>query len=183
MRKSTDEKIMEAIRKREPLEEPYLNVSKILEAGGSGMYLSLCSDRIAESELIDGEDVCINFVDFPDLLVTAEGVRVCREILECYVSKGIVLDAYKALCNEAELRESINAYAKMLRDIKLVGLFRMYIKSAKGDRRYVAAELCQRFILAGCIRRVRGLYYDIFVRIKYRGLLSICSKAAAGVKE
>lgn len=45
----------------------------------------MCSDRIAENEMVDGMDTVIDFCDFPDILFTSEGLFDCRHILESYL--------------------------------------------------------------------------------------------------
>lgn len=174
-----DEKVIISIRSRAPLCEPFLKVSKILDMGDTGNYLSLCNDRIAEAELIDGEDVRIDFVNFPDMELTAAGVRICQNILDSYVSEDIIADAQEALYGEKAVRTHINIISQTLRETNLYGLVRVYIKSDARIRRFVAEEICQRFIPVRCFRAIRNMYYGIFVRIKYRGLISVCGRIAA----
>lgn len=173
-----DEKILIAIKRREPIEEPFLKLSKILDIGKTGNYLSLCSDRIADAELIDGESVRIDFLNFHDLLLTAEGVRVCREILEGYVSDDILKDAYEALCEEAAVRESVNYIARLLREMKWSELFHTYKNSEERIRNLVVAEIRERLILFGCREKIHSLFYNVFVRVKYHRLISVCGKIA-----
>lgn len=172
----TNERIMAAIKRREPTEPPFLRISTILEVGDVGMYLSLCADRIAEAELIDGEDVRIEFLNFPDLLLTADGVRICRNILECYVSSDIVADAFEALCREEVARATIDNVAQVIREMKMPELFRTYIKSDTQTQQLVIVEFCQRSSLCKCMRKMRSLFSDAIVRIKYHDLISICKK-------
>ena len=175
----TDEKVIASIRSRETLCEPFLKVSKILDMGGTGNYISLCNDRNAEAELVDGEDVRMDFVNFPDMELTAAGVRICRNILDSYVSEDIIADAHEALCEEKVVRTHINIISQTLCEINIYGLVRAYIKSDARIRRFVAEEICQRFIPVRCFRAIRNMYYGIFVRIKYRGLISVCGRIAA----
>jgi len=179
----TDEKIMASIRRRGPLEEPFLKASRILDAGGMGNYLSLCNDRIADAELIDGEDVRIDFLGFPDMDLTAAGVRICRKVLECYVPGDIIEDAHEALCGEKSAREHVNIISQMLRTAAPRELFRTFIRSDARIRRFVAAEICQRLVPVRCYRRMRGACCNIFVRIKYHGLLSAVGTAARNAKD
>lgn len=60
------EKVMIAIKTRKMLELPFLSLGVILKTGGieGAGYLGMCSDQIAEAELIDGEDVRIDFINF-----------------------------------------------------------------------------------------------------------------------
>ena len=173
----TDDKIMEAIKRRRPFEDPVLKLSTILETGDIGMYLSLCADRINEAELIDGEDVRIDFMNFPDLLLTADGVWICRDILECYVSGDIVADAFEALCREEVERASVNDIALILREMKLNGLFRTCMKSDVRIRRLVIAEIFQRSIPCKCMRMMWSLLRQATVRVKHYDLIAVCKMA------
>ncbi|MDE7246706.1 MAG: hypothetical protein K2N43_02335 [Lachnospiraceae bacterium] len=179
-----DGKVIASIRSREPIGEPFLRLSLILKTGGieTDGYLGMCGDRIADAELIDGEDVKIDFINFPDMELTAAGVRRCREILQNYVSEDIIADAHEALCKEKGIRASVNLISQTLRKMRLWGLVRAFIKSDAPIRRFVVTEICQRFILAKCFRKIRSTYYNILVRIKYHDLLSIYSRAAASMQ-
>lgn len=176
-----DEKVIASIRRREPLCEPFIKLSLILKTGGieAEGYLGMCGDRLSDALLIDGEDVRIDFVNFPDMELTAAGVLICRDILGCYVSEEIIADALEALTEEKAERTHINIISQTLREMKLYGLAMAFIKSDARIRRFVVAEVCQRSILIGCFRKIQGAYYSVLVRIKYRGLLSICGKVAA----
>lgn len=176
-----DEKVMISIRRREPLCEPFIKLSLILKTGGieAEGYLGMCGNRISDALLIDGEDVRIDFMNFPDMELTAAGVRMCRKILGCYVSGDIIADALEALTEEKAERTHINIISQTLREMKLYGLARAFIESDAKIRRFVVAEVCQRSILIRCFRKMQGAYYSVLVRIKYRGLLSICGKVAA----
>ncbi|MCI8564957.1 MAG: hypothetical protein HFI39_01340 [Lachnospiraceae bacterium] len=177
---NVEEKVMTSIRSREPLCEPFLRLSKILEVGKlPAGYLRLCSDRIADAELIDGEDVRIDFVNFPDMELTAAGVRTCRKILECYVSDDMIADAHEALTEEKAERAHINIISRTLREMNLYGLARALIKSDTRIRQFVIAEIFQRSVLIWCFRKIRNACYDILVRIKYHGLLSAVGRIAA----
>lgn len=179
----TGKKIMESIRRRDPLGEPLIKLSSILKAGGVGAegYLGMCGDRIADAELIDGEDVRIDFMNFPNMDLTAAGVRICREILKCYVSEDIVADAHEALRLEKSERSHINLISQTLRQMNLWGLARAFVELDARIRRFVAAEICQRFILVTCFRKMRSVYYNILVQVKYHGMLSNIGRIAADV--
>lgn len=137
------------------------------------------ANRLAQSELIDGEDVRIDFVNFPDMELTAAGVRKCRKILQCYVAGDIIADAHEALVEEKDMRVYINTISQTLRKMTLCELIRTLANVDVRIRRFVAAEIYQRFILVGCFRKMRSAYYKILVRVKYHGLLSVAGKVSA----
>lgn len=174
------EKVFHAIKTREPLEAPLLSLGVILKTGGieAAGYLGMCSDRIAEADLIDGEDVRIDFMNFPDLLLSADGVRECRNILENYVSKDIIGDAFEALCHEESIRAEISILAARLRELGTVNLIKLYVKCGdKQIRQYVAAETYHRSFLSGIVRKLRSLFYSGFVWVKYHRLLFMVDTA------
>lgn len=172
----TNEKIMTAIKRRESLYDPFLTVGKILEAGGMGNWTALCCERVANAELIDGTDVRINFLNMPDLEVTAEGLRKCREILECYASQDVLKDAHKLLCLEESARYHINEVARILREMGWRDLFNVLAKGDAREKVYAREELRQRLCLGAYREKVRRLFCDVIARVKYRHLLDVCKE-------
>ena len=79
--KSKD-RMIRAIRNRKNLESPVISLKKLLASGGMEHYLDLCSDRLADELMIDGEDTKMNFADFPGILFTESGLFDCWNILE-----------------------------------------------------------------------------------------------------
>ncbi len=178
------ERVMTAIKTRKPLEMPLLSLGLILKTGGieANGYLGMCADRIAEADLIDEEDILIDFTNFPDLLLSADGVRECRNILENYVSKDIIVDAFEALCHEESIRAEISILAARLRELGAVNLIKLYAKC--GDRQirqFVVAEAYHRSFLSGIVRKLRSLFYSGFVRVKYHRLLSVVDTAVKNI--
>lgn len=180
------EKVFHAIKTREPLEAPFLSLGLILKTGGieAAGYLGMCSDRIAAADLIDGEDVRIDFMNFPDLLLSADGVRECRDILENYVSKDIIADAFEALYHEESIRAEISILAGSLRELGVVNLIKLYTKCRDRQiRQFVVAEAYHRFFLLGIVRKFQSLFYSLLVRIKYHQLLSVVDAAVDNIKK
>lgn len=172
----SNEKIMTAIKQRGDLGDPLVRVGKILEAGGMENWTGLCCDRIAEAELIDGEDVRINFLNMPDLEVTAEGLRKCRKILECYASQDILKDAHKLLCLEESARYHINEVARILRGMGWRDLLNVLAKGEPDEKVYAREEIRQRLCLGAYREKVSRLFYNIVARAKYRHLIAVCKE-------
>lgn len=172
----SNEKIMTAIKQRGDLCIPFLTVGKILETAGMGAWTGLCCDRIADVGLIDGESVCIDFLNMPDLEVTAEGLRKCREILESYVSQSILADAHELLCLEESARYHINEVARILREMGWRDLFNVLAKGDAREKVYAREELRQRLCLGVYREKVRRLFYNVIARVKYRHLLDVCKE-------
>ena len=179
------ERVMTAIKTRKPLDMPLLSLGLILKTGGieARGYLGMCADRIAEADLIDEEDILIDFVNFPDLLLSADGVRECRDILENYVTEDIVADAFEALCHEEAIRAEISILAARLREMGAVNLIKLYVKCGdKQIRQFVAAAAYHRFFLSGILRKLRSLFYSGFVRVKYHRLFSVVDTAINDIR-
>ena len=131
-----------------------------------GMIGPLCGRKQSGSGAVsythlDEEDILIDFVNFPDLLLSADGVRECRDILENYVTEDIVADAFEALCHEEAIRAEISILAARLREMGAVNLIKLYVKCGdKQIRQFVAAEAYHRFFLSGILRKLRSLFYS-----------------------
>lgn len=189
--KSKD-KMIRAIKSRRDLEPTLISLKKLLASGGMENYLSLCSDRIAESEKIDGQDTQINFADFPDILFTSEGLFDCRHILESYLSVDFLIDTWKALREVERDKEEINSVAADFRKMKLLDLMKCYIKwqshETKDDSEWEAKrivcqwivwELWSRSFFSSIWRKSKEALLHLYVSWKYRGLFNIIRNTAA----
>lgn len=175
------EKILMAIKSRKSLKGPYLSLGVILKEGGieTDGYLGMCAERIAEAELIDWEDVQIDFTNFPDLLLSADGVMECRDILKNYVSEKGLENVFVRMCLEESIRAEINMLAARLREARVPELIRTYIKcSDPWVRKVVITEAYHRTLLAEAARTLQSLFYNAGMKIKYHGLLSMIDRAA-----
>ena len=163
--KSKD-RIITAIRSRKDLEPTLISLRKLLAKNGMEHYLEWCSKRIAESEMIDGEDTRINFADFPDILFTSDGFFDCRHILENYLPFDTLADAWQLLIEAERENREINSMAAGFRKMKLCDLLKYYIKwhSRKTNDnseqeakqlvcQWIAAELWSRSFFSGIWRK------------------------------
>lgn len=170
-----NEEVLAAIKKRRSLERPLISLRDILKAGGieeSG-YLKMCADRIAEVELIDAEEVQIDFLNFPDLHLTADGLKECQGVLENYIPVDVIKRNFSTLCVEESRRESVNMLAEKLRDLRLIELFEMYYECKEKEiRKFIVAEAYHRSIFVGMQRVFYEGYINLLMKIKYRHLLN-----------
>lgn len=90
--KSKD-RMIRAIRSRKDLEPTLISLRKLLASDNMEHYLNLCSDRLVDELMIDGEDTAFNFADYPDILFTSDGLFRCRHILENYLPFNTLADA------------------------------------------------------------------------------------------
>lgn len=171
-----NEKIMTAIRQRGDLCDPFLTVGKILETGGMKNWTNSCCSRIVDAELVDGEEIRIDFLNTPDLQVTASGMRKCRDILESYVSQDVLKDAHEALCLEESVRYHINEVARILREMKWRDLLNVFAKGDVQEKTFAKEEVWQRLCFGAARESLRKQYYNIVARVKYRHLIAVCKE-------
>lgn len=188
--KSKD-KMITAIRSRRNLDPTLISLRKLLASGNMEHYLELCSDRIAENEMIDGEDTRINFTDFPDLLFTSDGLFDCRHILENYLSVDALIDTWQLLREVERNNEEVNSMAAALRKMRLWDLLKYYMKwkmhKTKEDSEHeakqlvchwITTELWSRSFLSGIYRSIKEGALQLYVNVKYKGLFDIMRTAA-----
>lgn len=183
--KSRD-RIITAIRSRKDLPSVHVSLKKLLEKGGMGHYLNLCSDRLADELMIDGEDISFNFADFPDVLFTSDGLFDCRHILENYLPADMLIDAWQVLIEVERRDDEINSLVAKLRKMKLSELLKNYMEPPSGEdvetgqliRELIATELWSRSLFSGIQRKVKEALTDLYVRVKFRGLFNIIRNAA-----
>ena len=184
--KSAD-RMIRAIRSRKDLEPKVISLKKLLASGGMEHYLDLCSDRIADELMIDGEDTKMNFADFPDILFTESGLFDCRHILENYLSVDVLMDAWQQLLDEERINREVNSVAGAFRKMKLRKLLKMYKNqklSKSGEsgwlvRKWIMWEIWSRTPLSGILRRTNEILARIHVRVKYKWLFDMVSSTAA----
>ena len=184
--KSKD-RMIRAIRSRKNLESPVISLKKLLASGGMEHYLDLCSDRLADKLMIDGEDTKMNFADFPDILFTESGLFDCWNILENYLPVDVLMDAWQRLHDKERINREVNSVAAAFRKMKLRKLLRLYKnqklsklgESGRIVRRWIMWEIWSRTPLSGILRRTSEILARIHVRVKYKWLFDMVSSAAA----
>ena len=185
------DKTLEAIRSRKDLEPVKISLRKLLASGGMEHYLNLCSDRLADELMVDGEDTAFNFTDFPDILFTSDGFFDCRHILENYLPFDILADAWQLLIKAERENSEINRMAADFRKMKLLDLMKYYIKwqshKTKDDSeqeakqlvcQWIAAELWSRSFFSSIWRKSKEALLQLYVSWKYKGLFDIMRTAA-----
>lgn len=185
------DRMIRAIRNREDLPPVQISLKKLLEKGGMGHYLNLCSDRLAENEMIDGEDTEINFCDFPDILFTSDGFFNCRRVLENYLPFDMLADTWQLLIEAERENREINRMAADFRKMKLLDLMKYYIKwqshETKDDSereakrlvcQWITWELWSRSLFSGIWRKAKEALTRLYVNVKYKGLFDIMRAAA-----
>lgn len=178
--KSKD-RMIRAIRGRKELEPSYISLRKLLASVNMEHYLELCYDRIAENEMIDGEETAINFCDFPDILLTSDGLFDCRHILENYLSVDVLMDAWQLLLDEERTNREVNSLATAFRKMKLPELWKCYknmdLRKDAGEgqivKEWIAWELWSRSLFSGIWRKSKEELLKLYLRWKYRWIFDI----------
>lgn len=178
----TEDRMMQAIRQRKDLPPTHISLRKLLACGDMEHYLNLCSDRLAKEEMIDGENIEINFADFPDLLFNSDGLFECRHILENYLSADMLIDAWELLRDAERRNNEINSLAAAFREMKLRELWKCYKETKPDDagqlaRKWIAAELWGRFFISCIQRKAEEALMHVYVNVKYKRLFDMIRTA------
>ena len=184
------DRMIRAIRNREDLPPVQISLKKLLEKGGMGHYLNLCSDRLADELMIGGEGTAFNFADFPDILFTSDGFFDCRRILENYLPFDMLADTWQLLIEAERENRQINRMAADFRKMRLWDLLKYCIKwqsyKAKTDKdreakqlvcQWITWELWSRSLFSGIWRKAREALTRLYVNVKYKKLFDIMRTA------
>lgn len=173
--------ILTAIRQRGDLEKKMVSVRSILKQEDRENYLDMCCSRLADSELLDGEDACIDFADFPNIRLSADGLQNCKSILECYISRDLLRRVYRLMCETESFNCRISNYAGVLRRMTTFQLLKAHFGMKPGEDAavYIRAELWHRSIFAEIVRKVECGCTCLYVKMKYHRIFSAAKKAVA----
>lgn len=195
MGQKADERVLTAIKKREDLERPTVSVIKLLDLGKNVIYSNLCCNRIADAELIDGQDVQIDFLNFPDIKLTVEGMLISKEILRCYISEKLYDDMLDLLSDTDVLNSGVNDIARILRNSSFKTLYKtlkgmdtrkydfLEMDDAQVFAEYIRKEMWQRSVAMKIIRKVRMECITAYTKVRYREMISIMKQGALAVQE
>lgn len=168
---SVRERALVAIGERTDLSQPKISVYNLLKIGRVETWTGLCCDRIAEADLIDMEDIQIDFIDPPGLYLTADGIMTCRHILESYVDKDTLRDVFKWMCSEESINADINTAVQVLRGLNGPRLRKLYreadtlqLSESIGARELIREEMRQRSPFMALVRKVKKEYRLLTVR-------------------
>lgn len=172
------------VRERKEVEPAKISLQKFLESVNMENYLKVCSNRITDAQLIDGEEVEIDFINFPNLSLTQIGIMTCLDILSGYIDEDEIKKILEALKNENETRELMNQQIRLLRAIKKADLINFIKKpeqfiGEKEIKNLVDIQtLCREELKSrNLINRVKIFFKDhimrLYVSIRYARLISL----------
>lgn len=126
----SDKELLRHIKNRTRAGNRLISLENILKAYHMETYLNLCGDRIASEELIDGEHIQIDFINFPNLLFDSEGIRKCFDILNGYVDRDNLFNIYEYARSNDKITECTNNQLDTLRsaNIKTLLEFSFYMR-------------------------------------------------------
>lgn len=168
---SAKERALTAIKARKDLSPPMISVYNLLRIGKVEIWAGQCCDRIADANLIDMEDVQIDFINMPGLCLTADGIMVCQDILESYIDKDTLRDAFKWMCSEESINADVNTAVQVLRGLNGPRLRKLYreadalqLSESISAKELIQEEMRQRSFLKWLIRKVRKEYRLLPIR-------------------
>lgn len=168
---SVKERALTAIGHRRDLSQPTISVYNLLKVGKVEAWAGLCCDRIADANLIDMEDIIIDLINPPGLCLTADGVRICRNILECYIDKEMLCNVFEWMRSEESINKNVNTAVQVLRNMNVPRLRKLYreadtlqLSESINARELIREEMRQRSLLMWLIRKVRKEYRLLPVR-------------------
>lgn len=168
---SIRERALTAIKGRSDLALPKIRVYDLLKLGKVETWAGRCCDRIAESDLIDMEAVQIDFINPPGICLTADGIRICRDILGFFVDKDTLCDVFEWMRSEESINQDINTAVQVLRNMNGSGLRKLYqeakslqLTDSINVQELINEEIRQRSPLKGLIRKIKKEYRLIPVK-------------------
>lgn len=168
-----------------------LSLRKMLAQVGMEQYLSLCSDRIASAMLIDWKDVEIDFLDFPSLIFTPDGLMICSEILEGYLGQDKFMSLWKMARAESDIVEGINIQLSSIRKLKskvLMDFIKEPKKFIQPDNEMddsviekmkdnFRAELKSRSMINRARILTKDTLMQIYIRVKHARLICVVDQS------
>lgn len=175
------EELLTAIRQRGDLEKPMVSIRSILKQADRENYLDMCCSRLADSDLLDGEDASIDFADFPNIQLSADGLQNCKNILECYISRDLLTQVYGFMCRTERMNCAISNYAEILRRMTAFQLLKVHLGMKPGEDAavYIRAELWNRSIFAAIVGKMQYGCTKLYVHIKYHRIFRAARNAVA----
>lgn len=85
MNAESKELLLEHIKKGQDVPATFLNIQRIMENSGTGLFAKACCSRIEEARLVDGVHIFHEEPGYWNQLVDPYGMEKCRGILESYV--------------------------------------------------------------------------------------------------
>ncbi len=161
--------ILNAIRTREPLPHTLISLKKLIGCTDLAPgYLQMVSDALADNEMLDGEDIQINFCDFPDILMSPSGLLMAKPILKNYISNETLSAVYRLAQDEEKVRYAVSNVAEILKNMTWSQLLKAYATCEAEQRLFYRQEMIERFPVSVCIRKARSAAQEMRVRWKYR---------------
>ena len=171
------------IFKRKNIPERLYSMNKILDTYGYGQYAGIACNRIANANLLDGEHVQIDFIEFPNILVDYHGVIKCEDILLGYIDIKDLSTLEEAMVSNHSLIKLYNNMMEYLRGMSvkdILGIIKQTIKSESKDViemkwkiiKICVLEITARSMLNKIVQKIYYLYLKCYCKIKYKDIFS-----------
>ncbi len=114
--------LLKHIKSGQYISDTAIDIQRMFDHAGMGLYAKPCCDRIEAAGLVDGTHVCHNYPSPWKLEVDADGMKACREILEAYLQPEELKEMEEALKNYWKWVTSLNNLLYALKKLKVKDL-------------------------------------------------------------
>lgn len=118
MEKETREVLLKYIKSGQYISNTAIDIQRMFDNAGMGLYAKPCCDRIEAAGLVDGTHVQRIHPSPWKLEVDADGMKACREILEAYLQPEELKETEEALKNYWQWVTSLNNVLYALRKLQ-----------------------------------------------------------------
>ena len=106
--------IMEAIKSRQPLQDPAIDLARVLDQNNTKMFIKACTERIFDEGLFDDETIKIDLSEPYNLHIKAEGIKKSMDILKCYIPQEQLEEFIMDLNTYSSIRQDASQLAAIL---------------------------------------------------------------------
>lgn len=150
------------------------SLKKMLEANGMRNYYNICLNRLIENECIDNEYVIPDYSN-KDVAFTDDGIFICMDILESYISKEWLVKEWKDLKSINKNLKDMNLCLEAFRKMELKELLKILKipatpeeessrKAFKEVMLYLWLEFFSRFFLNKARLKVRNFILGLYIK-------------------
>ena len=172
--------IMEAIKSRQPLQDPAIDLAKVLDQNNTKIFIKACTERIFDEGLFDDETIKIDLSEPYNLHIKAEGIKKSMDILKCYIPQEQLEEFIMDLNTYSSIRQDASQLAAILSNTSryiLKALVKGYHSQnitrdlSSEISEYARAELEQRRLSKVIGRKANKIKAKISALWKYKRLI------------
>ena len=170
--------LLKHIKSGQYISDTAIDIQRMFDHAGMGLYAKPCCDRIEAAGLVDGTHVCHNYPSPWKLEVDADGMKACREILEAYLQPEELKEMEEALKNYWKWVTSLNNLLYALKKLKVKDLregrtdtlgYKVSPDEMEDIKMLLTAELEHRRLSNGLRCTVQRLWFTCRLLAMFRG--------------